>query len=79
MGKTDTTYKWEWMNEFNPGYAVYRDLFDLSKCTFAEGVKAHMVALFVSEAEAADYCQYRNHMTWKYASDDVDLILDYDA
>jgi len=72
-------YKWEWMNEFNPSYVVYRHIFDLSRCTLEAGIRAHKVALFITESEAADYCEYRNHMTWKYGSDDVDLILDYDA
>lgn len=77
--KKEPIYRWEWMPEFNPGYVVYRQVFGLRKCTLEDGIRAHKVALFITESEAADYCEYRNHMTWKYGSDDVDLILDYGA
>lgn len=53
------TYKCRWTQEFNPGYVVYRHVFD-DKCSYEDGIRAHKVALFVSEDEAVDYCKYRN-------------------
>lgn len=75
----DGLYKHEWSNDHNPGYVVYRDIFDHDKCTLKEGIAAHMAALFVTEAEAQNYCEYRNHMMERYGTDDVEEILDFDA
>ena len=70
-------YKFCWMKKYNPGCAVYRDLFDLSRCTLEEGVSGHLVALFIDDNEAENYCEYRNYMLMKYNTDDVDFIIDF--
>lgn len=56
------------------GYTVYRNIFDSDKCCFEDGVKAHTVAVFRSEAEAINYCEYRNRMILLHGSDDISLV-----
>jgi len=69
-------------------FLVYRDVFLLEmRMTEENGHKTyHKMALFsheeeiarfVHEAEAENYCEYRNHMVERYGTDDVDAILDY--
>jgi len=67
-------YRCVWDNDSFPGYVVYRHFDDL-KCTTKKMVDAHKVAEFVCEAEADDYCAYRNEMMLKYSSDEVFLIV----
>lgn len=54
-------------------YVVYRHFDDLT-CGERKMAETHRVATFVCEAEAKDYCAYRNEMTEKHGSDDVALI-----
>lgn len=42
------------------GYVVYRAIFDLKKCTIREGATDHKVAVFVTECEAIEYCNFKN-------------------
>ena len=43
------------------GYVVWRDVFDGNMtCSFDDAVKTHKVAVFVTEEEAKNYCDYRN-------------------
>lgn len=57
------------------GYVVWRDVFEGNmRCTLAEAVKAHTVATFVTEDEATNYADYRNAMSEKYGTDDVNVI-----
>ncbi len=72
-------FKYKWMKDMHPGYVVYRNVFDTGKCTLEEGIKTHKVALFVTESDAKNYCDYRNHMTELYGKDDVTLIDTYDT
>lgn len=44
------------------GYVVYRHCFDNAKCSVEDGAAAHKQAVFVEEAAAKDYCDYRNQM-----------------
>ena len=57
------------------GDVVWRDVFEGNMCcTLDEAVKAHKVATFVTEVEATNYADYRNAMTKKYGTDDVNVI-----
>ena len=41
------------------------------KCPLDDAVKAHKVAVFVCESEAAEYCQHRNALTAKLGTDEL--------
>ena len=72
-----TTPRWPHRYEhFNSrGYVVWRDVFEGEmRCALDDAVMAHKVAVFVCESEAKNYCEYRNAMTVKHGSDDVELI-----
>lgn len=56
------------------GYLVYRRAFDEAKCGLERGAEAHRVAIFVTESEASNYCDYRNAMTIRLGTDDTDGI-----
>ena len=57
------------------GYVVWRDVFEgQMKCPLDDAVKTHKVAVFVTEAEASNYCEYRNAMTVKHGTDDESVI-----
>ncbi len=56
------------------GYLVYRRAFEEARCGLERGAEAHKVAVFVTEAEASNYCDYRNHMTVKHGTDDTAVI-----
>ena len=43
-------------------------------CDVEKRATSHKVAVFVFEAEATDYCAYRNEMMKKYETDDVSAI-----
>lgn len=73
----DELYKYAWVNECSPGYVVYCHSFDLKKCTLKQGALAHKTAEFVTEAEAKNYCDYRNFMLEKHSTDAVDSITEY--
>ena len=62
-----------YMWSYRDGYLVYRHFSDLA-CTADEMATAHKVAVFVTEAEAQDYCDYRNAMMHKHGTDDVRCI-----
>lgn len=55
-------------------YAVFRWSFDLDKCSFVEGVTAHLVAGFIEEVEAAKFCDFRNYWTQKNNDTDPSKI-----
>lgn len=43
------------------GYVVWRDVFDgQMRCPIDAAVRAHKVAVFVTESESEDYLRYRN-------------------
>ncbi len=45
------------------GYVVWRDVFEgRMRCALEEAVRAHKTAVFVKEADAAHYVEYRNTM-----------------
>lgn len=50
-----------WSNRFG-GYLVYRNCFDLTKCSLEDGAAAHKQAVFVEREAAKDYCDYRNRL-----------------
>jgi len=79
MQNSNELYKNIWIRGFAPGYVVYRECFDPNKCDIEIGAIEHKVALFLTKAEADNYCNYRNKMMEKYHSDDVKLIVDYDV
>ena len=57
------------------GFVVWRDVFEGDrKCNLDDAVKGHKVAVFVTESEASNYCDYRNAITMKYGTDDVAVI-----
>jgi hypothetical protein len=64
-------YKYIYLQDL--GYVVYRETFP-AKCPVEEGARAHKTAAFVAEAEAKDYCRYRNCMTRLHGTDDVAKI-----
>jgi len=67
-------YKYIYMDvQWSLNYVVYRHFADL-KCSERQIAETHRVATFVTEAEAKDYCDYRNEMMRKHGSDDVLLI-----
>ena len=52
-------YRLNWHNKL--GYVVWRDVFEGEmKCSLEQAVEAHRHAVFVSEAEAEAYCEWRN-------------------
>lgn len=51
------------------GYLVYRHCFDVTRCTIQEGAAEHKEAVFVEEAAAKDYCDYRNKLTEQRGDD----------
>lgn len=55
------------------GYIVYRHAFP-DHCPLDAGAKAHKVAVFVTESEASNYCDYRNYWTRENGTDEVHKI-----
>lgn len=54
------------------GYVVWRDVFEGNMtCALSDAVKGHKVAVFVTESEAEDYCNYRNIKTMVLGTDKV--------
>lgn len=57
------------------GYVVWRDVFEgAMRCSEADAIEAHKQATFVCEADALDYCAYRNEATARLGTDDVTRI-----
>jgi hypothetical protein len=57
------------------GYPVWRDVFEgKMRCSLEEAIRTHRVATFVCEDEAKNYAEYRNAMTLRYGTDDVQAI-----
>jgi hypothetical protein len=51
--------KYKWVT--GRGYVVWRDVFEGNmKCSLDEAVTAHTQAVFVDEADAKDYCNFKN-------------------
>lgn len=68
-------YRYIFLNKpWSLNYVVYRHFDDL-RCSEEQMAMTHRVATFVCEAEARDYCAYRNEMTETYGSDDVARIM----
>lgn len=60
-------YRRAWLSELG-GYVVYRHWFYLEeRISIEQHAEAHKIAVFVYEAEAVDYCGYRNEMMHKMA------------
>ena len=64
-------YDWTWNT--NHGFIVHRTNSFLS----GEDLLKIKTAVFVTQLEAENYCEYRNYMTDKYGDDDVTKIIDY--
>ena len=68
---TSSIYRHRWILT-SGGYVVYRhlipDIFD-QPGRADEAALAHRVATFVTEQEAADYCEYRNRLMDERGSD----------
>jgi hypothetical protein len=63
-------HRYQWVTEL--GYVVWRDVFDDGmRCEVNKAVLAHKVAVFVTEAEAKDYCDYRNKRTILLGTDAI--------
>jgi hypothetical protein len=64
-------YRYEYICDAG-GYVVCRDVFEGNlRCPPHEAVMANKVAVFVTESEAQNYCDYRNAMAIKNGTDDV--------
>jgi hypothetical protein len=51
--------KYKWVT--GRGYVVWRDVFEGNmKCSLDEAVTSHTQAVFVDEADAKDYCNFKN-------------------
>jgi hypothetical protein len=51
--------KYKWVT--GRGYVVWRDVFEgKMKCSLDEAVTSHTQAVFVDEADAKDYCNFKN-------------------
>jgi hypothetical protein len=78
--KTTTLPRWphrtgEWSSDHGGGYPVWRDVFEGNmRCSLVDAIKAHRVATFICRADAQNYAEYRNAMTKKYGTDDVNAI-----
>jgi hypothetical protein len=64
-------YRYAYLPEL--GYVVYRH-HDEGRADVAQKAIGHKVAVFVSEDEASDYCDYRNEHLAKNNTDDVYAI-----
>ena len=76
-GKTMSNPRWPHRYKYmsSMGYVVWRDVFEgQMKCPLDDAVKTHKVAVFVTEMEASNYCEYRNAMTVKHGTDDESVI-----
>lgn len=72
-------YKKSWCSPFGGGfggYIVWRDG-EHPGCSEFEYAEAHQVAVFVTEEEAQDYCDYRNEMMVKFSTDAVHKIREW--
>jgi hypothetical protein len=57
------------------GYVVWRDVFEGDmKCALRDAILTHKTAVFVTESEARDYCDYRNRRTAATGTDSVSII-----
>lgn len=70
MSNEMVAWPYRYRHVASKGYVVWRDVFEgRMQCTIEDAVETHRVAVFVIESEAADYCDYRNHvrpalLTW---------------
>jgi hypothetical protein len=60
-------YRVIWLTDL--GYVVYRKVFDDRKCSAEDGARAHRQSIFVTKADAEDYCRYRNRLLAERGSD----------
>lgn len=59
-------YRYHYLNDL--GYVVYRYCFN-PEIGIAEGARHHKTAIFITENEAFDYCNYRNRLVDKHGTD----------
>lgn len=72
--QTDPRWPYRYRYMEGMGYVVWRDVFEGRPYDLKDGILAHRQATFVIEADAKDYCLYRNQATMKYGTDDVMAI-----
>lgn len=64
-------YRCEYLS--SRGYVVWRDVFEgKMRCALDDAVRTHTTAVFVTEREALNYCEYRNAMTMKHGTDSLE-------
>lgn len=66
---TDLYRMWGYSNRLG-GYLVYRHVFSIA-APFEEQATVHKTAVFVTEQDARQYCDYRNYLTELYGTDRV--------